>query len=181
MVDELSSERIHASVRESYPNCPKYIQKRHLGNITAAESDQEGECSLESLNESVQGIISHADTFFVASVLPGGLVDVSHRGGHPGFVLCENDRTLLIPDYPGNSMYNTLGNFAVNPRAGLLFFDYSTGRMVQVRGSVTILHDRQEDVGLTGGTKRWWRLQVAEVRVWRCQPRCIGNTRFLTV
>ena len=59
-----------------------------------------------------------ADTFFVASAHAERGVDASHRGGLPGFVRVLGDRTLEIPDYPGNSMFNTLGNPAADPRAG---------------------------------------------------------------
>lgn len=50
-------------------------------------------------------------------------VDISHRGGLPGFIHIENDNRLLIPDYSDNHFFNTLGNLAANPKAGLLFID----------------------------------------------------------
>nr|WP_231865084.1 pyridoxamine 5'-phosphate oxidase family protein [Sorangium cellulosum] len=50
--------------------------------------------------------------------------DVSHRGSKPGFVRVteEDGRTVLTsPDFTGNFGFNTLGNLALNPRAGVLF------------------------------------------------------------
>ena len=61
------------------------------------------------------------DTFFVASYADDGDdaarrgVDVSHRGGRPGFVQVDGD-VLTIPDFAGNFHFNTLGNLLVNPR-----------------------------------------------------------------
>jgi predicted pyridoxine 5'-phosphate oxidase superfamily flavin-nucleotide-binding protein len=52
---------------------------------------------------------------------------VSHRGGRPGFVRIDGDDTLTVPDFNGNRFFNTLGNLAVHPRAGLLFIDFDNG------------------------------------------------------
>jgi hypothetical protein len=52
----------------------------------------------------------------------------------------EGDR-LQWPDYPGNMMFNTLGNIARYPRAGLLFPDFGTGRALQVTGRASINWD----------------------------------------
>jgi hypothetical protein len=45
---------------------------------------------------------------------------------------------LAIPDYNGNSMFNTLGNIQVNPKAGLLFIDFESGRNLQISGVASI-------------------------------------------
>jgi len=105
-------------------------------------------------------IIAKADTFFVTSVHPERGVDTSHRGGSPGFVTLIDDRTLRIPDYPGNSMFNTLGNFAVNPRAGLIFLDFESHRTLQLTGRAEILYDVDGTTEETGGTNRHWQLHI---------------------
>ena len=79
--------------------------------------------------------------FFFTSVHPERGVDASHRGGQAGFVNIVDDRTLRIPDYLGNSMFNTLGNFTANPRAGLIFPDFESGRTLQLIGRPEILYD----------------------------------------
>ena len=89
-------------------------------------------------------LIDKADTFFIASRSPApGLtrsegLDMSHRGGLPGFVRVESKRRLMFPDYRGNFFFNTLGNLRVDPRCGLLFVDFTTGATLQLigRGSV---------------------------------------------
>ncbi len=105
-------------------------------------------------------IITKADTFFVASVHPERGVDASHRGGNPGFVTIVDDRTLRIPDYIGNSMFNTLGNFTANPRAGLIFLDFESGRTLQLTGRPGILYDVEDSAEETGGTNRYWQLHI---------------------
>jgi hypothetical protein len=48
---------------------------------------------------------------------------------------------LAFPDYSGNRMFQTLGNLAVNPRAGLLFVDWETGSTLQLTGRAQIIWD----------------------------------------
>ncbi len=76
-------------------------------------------------------IIKDADTLFVASYFDREdghrQVDVSHRGGHAGFVRVGEDGAFAIPDFAGNLFFNTLGNILVNGRAGLLLADFETG------------------------------------------------------
>ncbi len=99
--------------------------------------------------------ITTADTAFVASADHTRSADVSHRGGNPGFIRWH-DGTLRIPDYPGNKMYHTLGNFRIHPRAGLTVLDFATNRQVQLTGTVDLdLRPEQPDPA-SGGTGRWW-------------------------
>jgi len=47
--------------------------------------------------------------------------DVTPRGDQPGFVQVLDDKTVLIPDWPGNNRLDTLMNIEANPNVGLLF------------------------------------------------------------
>lgn len=60
-------------------------------------------------------------------------------GGKPGFVRIDGDRTLTIPDFSGNSMFNTFGNLELNPRAGLLFIDFDQGNLLYLTGSAEVI------------------------------------------
>ncbi|TQK44621.1 hypothetical protein FBY35_6137 [Streptomyces sp. SLBN-118] len=115
-----------------FANCPKYLQKRELyasgpaGGGTAEHGSR--------LTAGQQEFIRSADTFFIATGTPEG-VDASHRGGSPGFVQVTSPTGLGWPDYPGNAMFLTLGNLETDPRAGLLFLDWSTGATLQLTGT----------------------------------------------
>lgn len=150
-------ELLRVAVDESYPNCPKYIQRRHLRTSVNLEALQSKPARRGSVLEDEQlALVRAADTFFVASANPTGNVDVSHRGGNPGFVQVLDERTLSIPDYPGNHMYNTLGNFALNPHAGLTFLDFESGHMLLMTGKARIQWTREGHEEETGGTNRFW-------------------------
>lgn len=153
-------------VEWAYPNCPKYIQRRTFAGTSQAEAAhaQQPATSGQELTESGCHLIRAADTFFVASGHPRHGVDCSHRGGAPGFVQVLDRRQLRIPDYVGNSMYNTLGNFAVHPRAGIAFIDFNGGSVLSLTGNVTLEWDASGSEELTTGTCRFWRFNV---EAWR--------------
>ncbi|HEY8289581.1 MAG TPA: pyridoxamine 5'-phosphate oxidase family protein [Acetobacteraceae bacterium] len=150
-------------VTQSFGNCPKYIQTREWAparHETAATCE-----SLTSLDAEAGALVDAADTFFVATSSgpgagPAGGVDISHRGGRPGFI--RRDGTLLtIPDFRGNRYFNTLGNLLLNPRAALLFIDWSSGSLLQLRGVVEIQWDGEESGEFTGA-ERLWRLRITD-------------------
>ena len=158
-------QQLALEVVESYPNCPKYIQRRQVtrnraGNPVAKSQVLQG----EALGDPQREIIKKADTFFVASAHPERGVDASHRGGNPGFTRIADDLTLRIPDYQGNCFFNTLGNFVMNPRAGLVFVDFENGTTLQLSGRAEILWDADDPQYETGdevsGTQRFWELHM---------------------
>ena len=66
-------------------------------------------------------------------------MDASHRGGPQGFVMFEEESVLIFPDYAGNDHFNTLGNLALDPRAGLLFVDFRKGSLLQLSGRAEVV------------------------------------------
>ena len=122
--------------------------------------------------------IQSTDTVFIGSQGTDRKMDASHRGGNPGFVEALDNHTLRIPDYQGNSMYNTLGNFVQNPHAGLLIIDFDNGKTLQLTGKAEIIFDQSGEMDLikTGGTGRFWLFKVSEwVVTHRPITRSIGN------
>jgi len=86
--------------------------------------------------------------------------DASHRGGSPGFIEIINGTRLRIPDYQGNSMFNTLGNIQSYPKAGLVFINFEQGISLQITGEATLLWDQKDPINKTGGTQRFWELEI---------------------
>lgn len=155
------------AIDQSFGNCAQYIQER----TPVAGPRQPGPIErLHGLDPAARGLIAAADTFFVASrsrpaIGPadqGGL-DISHRGGRPGFVDIRGD-TLVVPDFPGNRFFNTLGNLLGDPRAGLLFLDFASGDLLQLQGTVTIDWTGRTTLAVAGA-ERSWRIDVE--RGWR--------------
>ncbi|HSC00435.1 MAG TPA: pyridoxamine 5'-phosphate oxidase family protein, partial [Burkholderiaceae bacterium] len=116
-------------------------------------------------------LVQSADTYFIASSVPPDRlgrsvadgVDVSHRGGRPGFVRVDSDgdggHVLAVPDFSGNNLFNTLGNLSVHPRAGLLFVDFDSGATMQLSVDTEIVWDGP-DVAAFAGAQRVLRHRV---------------------
>lgn len=164
VVSTVDATSFTVAVQQSFGNCPQYIQRRTASRAEAAGGQVRG---LESLGDEARGLITRADTFFVASrsragVGPAGGVDISHRGGRPGFVRMEGE-VLSVPDFRGNRYFNTLGNLLGEPRASLLFPDFETGDLLQLQGVATIdwspsAAERFE------GAERIWHLRIVRGR-----------------
>jgi predicted pyridoxine 5'-phosphate oxidase superfamily flavin-nucleotide-binding protein len=156
-------------VVQSFGNCPKYIQRRAplVVSDPAGVSDVEP-AQLDALGGAALELVRRSDTLFVTSYVetPGGQrsVDVSHRGGQPGFVRMD-DRGFLIPDYAGNMYFNTLGNLLANPRAGVTLVDFETGDLLQMSGRAEVLGS-VVDPEIFPGAERLWRFQPERI-VWR--------------
>lgn len=161
LIRRKSAEEFSISVEYTFGNCPQYIHLRDWQQATesAPSSASKIHCA-DRIGDRERSIISTADTFFVATYLDRESgerqVDVAHRGGKPGFVRIGNDGSLTIPDYAGNRHFSTLGNMILNPKAGLLFVDFKSGRLLQLSGDA---HVNDDPVGASEfeGAERTWR------------------------
>ncbi|HBZ93280.1 MULTISPECIES: pyridoxamine 5'-phosphate oxidase family protein [unclassified Pseudomonas] len=157
-----SAQRLEIAVEHSYGNCPQYIQLRQYRRVPERGGERVDSTELDART---RALIEGADTFFVASYVEHDdgrrSVDVSHRGGRAGFVRVEGNR-LTIPDYAGNLFFNTLGNLSVNPRAGLLFVDFTTGDVLQLGGRAEIILDSPL-IKAFEGAERLWTFDVEQV------------------
>jgi hypothetical protein len=73
--------------------------------------------------------------------------------------ICGDADTLRFPDYPGNRMFQTLGNITIDPRAGLLFADWQTGSALQLTGRARIVWD-QDQVANWPGAERLVEVEI---------------------
>jgi predicted pyridoxine 5'-phosphate oxidase superfamily flavin-nucleotide-binding protein len=138
------SEGFSIRVQQSFGNCPKYIQARsELPRLRSRSMPESRTAS--HLGDNEVSFIAEADTFFIASrsaQLDQGEasqgLDVSHRGGLPGFVRVVSQSEVCFPDFSGNLLFNTLGNLEADARAGLLFIDFQSGGMLHIIGRAKI-------------------------------------------
>jgi predicted pyridoxine 5'-phosphate oxidase superfamily flavin-nucleotide-binding protein len=129
---------------EVYSNCPQYIRPRSVREREQALSPRTN--TNAALSSMQQQWIAGADTFFLATAHPQRGADASHRGGPAGFVAIESPTRLRWPDFPGNNMFNSLGNLAVHPQCGLLFVDFARGATLQLRGRAHVEGDDERAV-----------------------------------
>jgi predicted pyridoxine 5'-phosphate oxidase superfamily flavin-nucleotide-binding protein len=169
VVSAVDHDGFAVTVMQSFGNCPKYIQAReprYVSRSAAARFEIP-----HTLSESAIRLIRGADTFLIATAHPdatrGGSrahgVDVSHRGGRPGFVGLDESGRLTVPDFVGNFFFNTLGNVELHPFAGLLFMDYESGDLLSVAATVAVIWDGPE-VAAFEGAQRLVRFTPREIR-----------------
>lgn len=175
VVTSVNNTGFSVHVRQSFGNCPKYIQARTAAFLPDATSPTlafEG----QRLDYASQALVTAADTFFIATAHPNSThgaagaamhgVDVSHRGGKPGFVRLDRLAThdeLTVPDFTGNQFFNTLGNIAAHPRAGLLFIDFASGDALYVAVKARTVWDGPELASFDGAL-RLLKCEVLSVR-----------------
>jgi predicted pyridoxine 5'-phosphate oxidase superfamily flavin-nucleotide-binding protein len=175
IVTALNDEGISLGVRQSFGNCPKYIQAREpVFDATRVAGPARISAGLDP--QAVR-LIEQADTFFIASAHSEAIhqtadsaqrshgVDVSHRGGKPGFVRIDANGMLTVPDFRGNFFFNTLGNLLIHPQAGLLFIDFSNGDLLQIDVQAEIITHGAELASFVGAERL---LRLRPIRsVWR--------------
>jgi predicted pyridoxine 5'-phosphate oxidase superfamily flavin-nucleotide-binding protein len=174
VISALRGKGFEIAVRQSFGNCPKYIQARHAQWVGDTDASSTRVVKAGALDAAGEALVRGADTYFIASSVPPSQldrdaahgVDVSHRGGKPGFVRVERDadgvHSLTVPDFSGNNMFNTLGNLSVYPRAGLLFVDF-TGRSLMQLSVDTEIAWAGPDVAAFAGAQRVLRHRVREM------------------
>jgi len=166
---EVGAEGFSIRVDQSFGNCPKYIQARDDLAPAASPPPAVAHAEEATLSDRARRLVANADTFFIATASADARsdryaegVDVSHRGGRPGFVRIDaasGRAVLTIPDFVGNMMFQTLGNLAVNPRAGLVFVDFDAGHLLQLTGTAEAIFDGAE-LAAFAGAERLLRFQT---------------------
>ena len=157
---------------QAYGNCPQYIGQRILAPIETGTDHPGADNPVRrgtGLTAGDRALIRAADTFFLGTTHPDRGNDASHRGGTPGFVRVEDD-ALWWPDYPGNNMFNSFGNLAVDPAAALLFADFGTGRTLHLSGTAAVDWTGPGIAGDDGGTGRRVRFTPQRVVSGRLLP-----------
>jgi predicted pyridoxine 5'-phosphate oxidase superfamily flavin-nucleotide-binding protein len=150
----IAAGAIEIRAEQIYGNCSHYIQARApVGEHRWRQGADTPALRTIELSDEQRQLIAHADTFFIATDHPGSGADISHRGGNPGFVRVVDGRHLSIPDYSGNNMFNTLGNIVANPRVGMLFIGFESGRTLQLTGRAAIDWDPARAATLPGAER----------------------------
>ncbi|HET8527550.1 MAG TPA: pyridoxamine 5'-phosphate oxidase family protein [Gaiellaceae bacterium] len=97
----------------------------------------------DRLNELSRRWIERSPFVCVATARPDGGLDVSPRGDPPGFVRVLDERTLLLPERPGNKLADTLTNLLGDPRIALLFLVPGIGDTFRVNGRARLVDDAE--------------------------------------
>lgn len=155
-----TSDCLELRVRQSFGNCPKYIQSRFLHKPQPISGSPLA-YDFQELNDAAGQFITAADSFWISTLYaPADSdgpahqgADVSYRGGKPGFVKLLSNQSLCFPDFSGNRFFNTLGNLQLNPFAGLLFIDFESGDLLYLTGKAHVIWSGPELEGFAGAER----------------------------
>ena len=95
----------------------------------------------DRLNPLTRQFVERSPFVVVASGRPDGGLDVSPRGDPAGFVRILDERTLLLPDRPGNKLADTLTNLLADDRIALLFLIPGVNDTFRINGRARIVDD----------------------------------------
>lgn len=112
-----------------------------LREVIAPPSDFVTGKEVTEFDEYCRVFIARSPFVLIASSDGEGSIDISPKGDPPGFVQVLDDRTLAIPDRPGNHRADTFLNVVRHPYVGLIFLIPGTKNTLRVRGTATIVRD----------------------------------------
>ena len=98
---------------------------------------------VDRLNDLTRQWVDRSPFVLLATSSPDGVCDVSPRGDPPGFVRVLDERTLLLPERPGNRLADSLRNVLANPHVGLLFVIPGICDTLRVNGRATLVTDEE--------------------------------------
>ena len=150
---QTGDDHLVIDVEQAYGNCPQYIQQRVVTPEARDGASLQDIRRGTTLGPGDTELIRRADTFFLGTSHPERGKDASHRGGPPGFLRVDGN-DLWWPDYPGNNMFNSFGNLAIDPTAALLVMDFPSGQTVQLSGTAAIEWGPRDAPGDDGHTGR---------------------------
>ncbi|MCF3945634.1 pyridoxamine 5'-phosphate oxidase family protein [Acidiphilium iwatense] len=91
--------------------------------------------------------IARSPLLIIGSARPDRGIDLSPRGGPPGFVRVPDAQTLIIPDRAGNNRLDTMSNLLADRRVGVLFLIPGVATILRIKGVTRLERDPQDSTG----------------------------------
>jgi uncharacterized protein len=139
------------------------------GAVPEAKEKTKGKI-VGSLGRLERAFIAQAPMIFLSTAGSDGRVTVSPKGDEPGFVTVADDRTLLIPERPGNGLAYGLTNLIDNPNIGIVFVIPGSTETFRVEGKVELTRD--PELLRTFAARSKEALLVIRVHIERCYFHC---------
>ncbi len=119
---------------------------------------------LDFLDPHCRRFIELSPFIVIASTGVNGHADASPRGEAPGFVHVLDDRTIAIPDRPGNNRLDTMQNILENPEIGVIFLIPGVNETLRINGRAEIRDDASLRAGFEVDGKQPVTVLVVNVR-----------------
>lgn len=122
------------------------------------------------LEDTCKQFISSCTLMVLSSTNDQGYIDMSPRGGTPGFIRILDDRHIAFLDQPGNKKLHTISNLASHSKVGMLFMIPGVTEVLRAYGTASAEADQQIISDLGGHTSR--NRTVIRIRIDRIFPHC---------
>ncbi len=116
---------------------------------------------IDRIDDHFERFIAMSPLCILSTANAQGQADASPRGDAPGFVRVLDEKTLMLPDRPGNNQVDSFQNIVENPGVGLLFFVPGMNETLRVKGKAEIVTDNE----LLEPSKRGRRIPVSGLRI----------------
>jgi uncharacterized protein len=183
---------LRVTVEEMFYHCPKAFIRSHLWDTPSRRAAPVAtgllpgeEVRLTALDARCRALIERSPFLFLGTSRADGNADVSPRGDPAGFVQVLNDRTLLLPDRPGNRLADSFTNILAHPYAALLFLEPGSAVTLRIRARARIIagQDLLQPLAVDGRTPKvgiWLDVEdavvgevaaVRDARLWDADAR----------
>jgi uncharacterized protein len=145
-----------------------------LRELSKQPSSRANNKIIDHIDEICRRFIAACPFVLVASRGADGRIDVSPKGDPPGFVAVLDEKTLAIPDRPGNHRLDTFENLLTHPEVGLLFLIPGNGDTLRVSGKGKIVRDTplQAKLAVNGKAPNLVLIVTVEEAFMHC-PKCV--------
>jgi PPOX class probable FMN-dependent enzyme len=135
--------------------------------------------TIASLDRHCRAFIGRSPFVLIASANARGWMDISPKGDAPGFVRILDDKTLAVPDRPGNRRADTFTNILENPKVGLIFLVPGKTETLRVSGTARIVRDSdlRESMSVQGKAPDFVLVVETEEAFFHCS-KCIMRSHL---
>ncbi len=148
--------------------------EEQLREILGYPSQMAANKAVDTLDEHCRTFIASSPFMLIASSDAAGNMDISPKGDPAGFVKVLDEKTLAIPDRPGNRRGDTFRNILQNPNVGLFFFIPGKQETFRVSGKAMIVRDQwlREQMPMRGKTPDFAIVVTIEEAFMHC-AKCV--------
>jgi hypothetical protein len=153
--------------------------QQRLLELSKQPSQRANSKVISYIDEICQRFITACPFVLVASRGTDGRIDLSPKGDPPGFVAVLDEKTLAIPDRPGNHRLDTFQNVLKHPEIGLLFLIPGNGDTLRVSGKGKVVRDGplQSRLAVDGKAPKLVLVVTVEEAFMHC-PKCVIRSRL---
>jgi PPOX class probable FMN-dependent enzyme len=153
--------------------------RQRLRELSGQPSQRASNKVIDHVDGICRRFIAASPFILVASRGADGRLDLSPKGDPPGFVAVLDDKTLAIPDRPGNHRLDTFDNLLTCPDVALIFIIPGQGDTLRVSGKAMIVRDRalQARLAINGKAPNLVMVVTVEQAFMHCS-KCVARSKL---